>query len=179
MRIHAERRAFPFNIPISTEHNALPMLLAQQITRMPPGLFTLIRLGKIKVGIIRRFGHIPALFDGIAHNILRIEHFRAIAERMEGIMIGHDDHRVIRYARTDIMPPADELEHERLILIGNGIGAAGRSVAPFVNQRHQHMRTLTRCMCAFRQRTAQHIANPAVLNDVRVVIGFLGPAHRI
>ena len=33
MRIHAERRAFPFNIPISTEHNALPVLLAQQIAR--------------------------------------------------------------------------------------------------------------------------------------------------
>ena len=94
-------------------------------------------------------------------------------------MIGHDGNRVIRHARAHVVAAARQLEHEGFALIGDGVGAAGRRIAPFVHQLHQDARAVAGGLGALGQRAAQVIGNAAVLDARGIVRAFAGGAHAV
>ena len=98
---------------------------------------------------------------------------------MQVEVIGHDGNRVIRHARAHVVAAARQLEHEGFALIGDGVGAAGRRIAPFVHQLHQDARAVAGGLGALGQRAAQVIGNAAVLDARGIVRAFAGSAHAV
>ena len=152
--LDTEGHAFLFDAPRAIQRDAQSVFLAHDVARPEVFLRKLISGGKVEIRkIAMACRRIPALSDGIENEIRRIEHFRTVMEAVQVVMVGHDGKRVIRNTGAHVVPPADELEHEGFILVGDGIGTAGRRIAPFVDEFHQNPCAFTGRAGAFGKRT--------------------------
>ena len=180
IRFHAERHALFFDAPWTIQRDAQSVFLAHDVTRPEVFFRKLVSGGKVKIRIIAMVrGRIPALIDRVGNEIRGIEHLRAVVETVQVVMVGHDGERVIRNAGAHVVPSADELEHEGFVLVGDGVGTAGRRIAPFVDEFHQNPCAFPGRAGAFGKRTAQVVADAAVFDAVGVFHAFAGCAHAV
>ena len=100
-------------------------------------------------------------------------------QRVEVIEVGHDDDLVVRNSRADIVAAVYQLEHERLVLVRQRIGAAGGRIAPLFHQFHQQPRALSRAGRTLRQRASQVVGKAALAQPALVVHRFAGRAHAV
>ena len=178
--LDTEGHALLFDAPRAIQRDAQSVFLAHDVARPEVFLRKLISGGKVEIRkIAMACRRIPALSDGIGNEIRGIEHFRTVMEAVQVVMVGHDGKRVIRNTGAHVVPPADELEHEGFILVGDGIGTAGRRIAPFVDELHQNPCAFAGRAGAFGKRTAQVIADAAVFDAVGVFHAFAGCSHAV
>lgn len=137
--LDTEGHALLFDAPRAIQRDAQSVFLAHDVARPEVFFRKLVSGGKVKIRIIAMVrGRIPTLIDRVENEIRGIEHFRTVMEAVQVVMVGHDSKRVIRNAGAHVVPSADELEHEGFVLVGDGVGTAGRRIAPFVDEFHQN-----------------------------------------
>ena len=180
VRPDAEGHALLLDAPRAIQRDAQAVFLAHDVARTEELVLRLIRPGEIEIGKIAVFrGRVPAAGDGVGHHVRGVELLGVIGQPVQVEVVGHDGDGVVRHARAHIVAAARQLEHEGLVPVGDGVGAAGGRVAPFVDQLHQDARAVAGGLGALGQRAAQVEGDAAVLDAIRVLHALAGGAHAV
>ena len=119
-----------------------------------PGLLPLEFAGEIESGPLR--------------GQVRRKHV-ARQKSADGVGVGDEGDLVVRHAPRHEMPPAvDELDNPGLVLVGHGVDASRRRIAPDGHQVGDHIDGMARARRALRDRAAQR-PGKAAFHELRFV----------
>ena len=176
---------------------SVPAVLAGQCQRAEPLPQHVDRLSD-RIGVlispskIERPGHVPTAPDGFAGEAVGHPEFIECRRIVDRIVVRHDQYAVVRHANGDVTPSLRDLDHERLVRVGDGVGAAARRIAPSIDQLHQDVDRVPRADRPLGHGAAKVVADAAGLPgavlarlhaavaddaDAALIVKHIGGAH--